>query len=234
MTTLVYIYAAEQSDEFRYSLRAACACFDVERVIVIGDMPDWLVDAEHIGGNGLANRAENVHGNIRIAATHPATPERFVMMHDDYFPLRPYTPKLENCGRTLSEHWQSISKPGAAALFHPLGQTDVWLQFSGIDAPVSFETHSPWPVEKSILADVMDKCAQVRGMFPIQARSAYGNLSGLPSTDGFDHKIRGGNDPVGWSDWDCVSTQESTFADHPVGRMIRDRFDWPSDFERAS
>src|SRR4051812_21459970 len=80
-------YLKNPGEEFRYSLRSLAANAPVDRVTVIGDAPPWLKGVKVLDGNPTQDANTNSVANAHIAAR--AFPERFVMMNDDFFVLRP-------------------------------------------------------------------------------------------------------------------------------------------------
>lgn len=86
-TTLVYplIEGFENCFELRHSIRSFSQFLHIDRVIVVGDKPEWFT-GEHIPMPQYHMKEEDIYRKVCEAAGHI---DRFIFANDDHFMLRP-------------------------------------------------------------------------------------------------------------------------------------------------
>src|SRR5690606_36479499 len=93
---VVYPYKATLKDfELRYSLRSL-RYMDHDRVIIAGDVPKGLKKVTLIAVGRIGNRYASSTVNIKAAVDSGQLSDRFVVMHDDIFLLRPWAFRHEH------------------------------------------------------------------------------------------------------------------------------------------
>lgn len=134
-----------QNVELRYSLRSLVN-LPHQRVFFVGGKPDWIRGIHHIPTEQRGTKWENARKNIRAIADSPDISDKFILMNDDFFILRPVEkPALYNRGpletklnekRPLNTYWQRGENTLKA------------LKEYGVAIPLCFETHTPVVMEK--------------------------------------------------------------------------------------
>lgn len=166
----IYICRGGENNELRYSIRSVVNSFPSSNVWVVGGIPNWY-RGNNISIEQNAGKWKNAVANLEAIIESEETPEDFILMNDDFFILNkinfvpyyhegPLSEKLERY-KKLKMDPNYIGK---------LGSTYAKLERMGIKEPLSYETHTPMPMEKSKLADIMQYCP------PNFWRSLYGNI----------------------------------------------------------
>jgi hypothetical protein len=227
VTDLVYLVRrGENNPELRFSLRSLVNLPPHRRVFFVGHLPAWVRGVEHIPGNRKGSTAANVFDNLRLACEH-IDADRFVIMNDDFFTMRPVRRFPSRTRGPLVDH---IAKVRPSDWRKGLTAALRFLEAHGITDPLSYEAHIPVEMDRDKLAHVLDLAAGPK--VPPQWRTIYGNWWHVPAVHRIDCKIRGRRSP--WDETDpFVSTDDSTFRSHPVGAAIRAAFPDPSPYEVA-
>lgn len=181
MPDIVYpVRPGEVNEELRFSLRSLHANVpDVGTVWVVGHKPAWLTGVTVIpGGNSAGNSHANVYQNVLRAMRHRAVSEDVVVFNDDFFVTEPVVSLPMGYRGTLSEH---LALPRLRANTkswwrESLLTTQVCLQAIGIDKPLSYELHVPFPVQRSLMLETLERFSNITPKNPPQWRTLYGNL----------------------------------------------------------
>lgn len=181
MPDIIYpVRPGDVNEELRYSLRSLHAnVANVGTVWVIGYQPSWLTGVEYIdGGNATSNGHANVYQNILTAARHKAVSEDVLIFNDDFFVTEPLEEMVTGYRGTLVEH---LSLPRLRTSTKSwwrdsLTTTQVCLQALGFKDPLSYELHVPFPAKRSLMAETLERFAEVTPSNPPQWRTLYGNL----------------------------------------------------------
>jgi hypothetical protein len=224
----VYVVrAGDRNEELRYSLRSIVAHLPRGRVWIVGHAPRWVSGVEHLPTVQASSRFANSRANLLHACEHPDVPERFVLMHDDFFILLPVEaiPVLHrgSIGRTLGARRPTTSYRRALATVRDV------LIAGGVAVPLDYELHVPLVVEKASMLETLRR--EVPVVTAAAVRSLYGNLNAIGGEEAVDVKIHATRTSIP-EDAAFVSTTDSSFANGRVGAEIRARFPEPSPFER--
>lgn len=166
----IYICRGGENNELRYSIRSVVNSFPDSDIWVVGGIPTWY-KGNDISIEQNAGKWKNAVANLNAIVESEKTPEDFILMNDDFFILDkintipyyhegPLSIKLERY-KKLNMDPNYIGK---------LGSTYGKLERLGFKEPLSYETHTPMPMIKSKLADIMQYCP------PNFWRSLYGNM----------------------------------------------------------
>lgn len=179
------------NDELRWSLRSVEANYPHGRVWIVGHKPDWLTWVHHIPGNTQRFRHANVFHNILAACRHPNTPDEFVVFNDDFFVTRPVSEAPVWYRRTLKEHLRipKLRQNPGGWWATSLRTTLTCLRDLGYEDPLSYELHTPFVVNKHLMADTLERFVDVAPENPPQWRSLYGNLNHIGGIQAGDCKM---------------------------------------------
>lgn len=225
---VVYICRpGDDNEELRYSLRSL-KNIPHERVFIFGDAPVWVRGVEVVKVPPHKQKHDTGIANIAAACNHPEVSDPFLLMNDDFYIMAPMerVPHM-NMGplpRVISEHRKGSSYTNAM-------QATYDRLLTLVDDPiglVSYEVHMPMEIDK---LDMLLALSLGEGIYGVQWRSLYGNLSGLLSTEVKDVKVYRGDTRRTYPEWPLLSTSDRTFKYHPVGRYIRESFKEPGPYE---
>jgi hypothetical protein len=220
-----FVKRGDKNEELRYSLRSL-ANLPHGRVWIVGHVPRWVDNVEHIPGNRHSTKWRNVYDNLQLACEHG--PDRFVVMNDDFFVMALMW-RLPSLYRgTLDRHIASCRQSDWR---RSLVATKAWLAGQGITSPLSYELHVPVVMDRARLGEVLD-LAHTAGTLP-QWRTLYGNYWQVPALMAPDCKVR-----TTRQEWTpggpFISTDDGTWRSHPAGRAVREAFPDPSPYEVTS
>lgn len=214
-----------RNEELRYSLRSLVN-LPHDRVWIAGGWPPWVAGVELLAVPTRRTKYEATTANLRAALAAEIS-ERFILMNDDIFVMRPlevlpvlHKGPIREVVRTHSTHSYSRTMRALAD----------WLDRNGHGAePICYEVHAPMEMDRAGLLEALALPLpdEVRDR---HKRSIYGNHWRLGGERTVDFKV-GGNDV--WSDgWPFISTIDTIFASGAVGRHIRHTFSSPGPYER--
>jgi hypothetical protein len=233
--TLVYpVRRGDDNEELRHSLRAAHANLPHDAVMLVGHLPAWAHNVQHIptmqvAGDG--HKRENVMRAMEALAD--VGPAEFVLMNDDFFVTRPVAsvPLLHRGSLAQHAAHRESSVPGSAYA-RCLRRTAYVLDEACItEAPLSYELHVPMVVRRTALRVALG-LARRYGLpgEQLAPRSLVGNLGALPGERADDVKVYA--DECLPAHLPFASTQDTSFRYHPVGARLRSMFADPSPYER--
>lgn len=219
---VVYPYRYAPRDlELKYSLRSLVN-LPHEQVIISGDRPRIVSgNVKHVATLRRANRYASSTLNILAAAERKVRTERFVVMNDDMFILKPWTFTHENRG-TVAEYLETGRAKGDY-LAHILATVDI-LKAHGVDEPLWFGLHTPTVYERAKLIELVREFTGKRYLL----RTLYHNLFPQPSARRDDVKLRQWAEP---GDVDIVSTSDECGRDPAFIAWVNARFPEPSPYE---
>lgn len=224
MRTLLYFVRAGRNEELRYSLRSVEKNFPHDRIVVVGDKPEWLVNVEFHQGNAQADKWRNVYSNLMLATKR--VPGSWVVMNDDFFVLQP-TVELGSWYRGLLVDHLRLIKYRRGAWYRSLVATEKMLLDMGFDRPRSYELHLPVEMEAQKLGEVL-KLGRYMNDLP-QWRSLYGNYWGVSAVQHVDVRLGMHDNVAGYR---FVSTNDNVFDKGGVGAQVRAMFKTPSKYEK--
>ena len=220
----VYFVRPGPNEELRYSLRSAHVNAGVENVWIVGDPPPWYT-GPRIPGNRYRTKQRNVYDNVRILAEHPDLPDEVAVWNDDMYALTPVAVEMAwRC--TLDEHLGDGRAVGWWS--QSLAATRDYLHAKGIDEPLSYELHRPFPIRRADMAAILAEAAGVQPLNPPQWRTLYGNLAHAGGRQDRDVKLVGMARAITGGPW--LSTDDTTFR--AVQSRLRTTFKARSPWER--
>jgi hypothetical protein len=164
----VYICRPGDNEELRYSIRSVLANAPEGNIWVVGDKPDWY-SGNHIYVNPKSSKYGNARMNIEAILNSTEISERFVLMNDDFFIVKPvkeikyfYNGKMKNIIEALE------SRRGNAGYLNLLRKTHQKLIRNRISNPLNYELHIPMVMEKEKLNKIFVQYSLWR--------SPYGNI----------------------------------------------------------
>jgi hypothetical protein len=182
LDVLYPVRPGESNEELRYSLRSLTANLPHGRVWLIGHRPTWVTGVGFIeGGNAQKNAHANVYNNLLLACQHPDLPDEFVVFNDDFFVTAP-VPRVYVLYRgTMADHLRKWprGRAGYGWWQESLLATNISLQAVGIENPLSYELHVPFPVNKHAMAETLEQFRRVTPHNPPQWRTLYGNMHSI-------------------------------------------------------
>jgi hypothetical protein len=238
---LVKVDPENDSEELRYSLRSL-RNIPHNKVIIVGEKPDWVKDVTFIPVAQTKTKPENVTMNLRAAIDSPEVADDFILMNDDFFIMKPIDAmpslnfgKLDEVIRHYEHRYQEVTP-----YIESMKRTNVHLSELGIERPLSFELHTPQVLNK---AKVIALRSLTNGR-PSQFRTAYGNYFMKDSTTVSDVKIfiDSRHNPPGYIEnprdylaaQTFLSATGGAFKRGLVGDYLREAFPEPSPYERVS
>lgn len=225
---LVYVVRpGDDNEELRYSLRSVAANMPHRKVWIVGHRPQWVTNVESIELKPQEDKFDNIIQSLRAACECDDITETFVAMNDDYFVMKPLGEIPVLHGATLRElHQQFLDwgknpdAPYLVAMRNTLETLESW----GHHDPLSYELHSPLPMNRAKLLDVLDRARHVRPFLPWGAYPAYGEAVG---TRGYDAK----NEPDLAAQGPYLSTYDGSFKREPIGEIVRAAFPNKCEYE---
>lgn len=181
----------EVNDELRWSLRSIEANYPHGRVWIVGHKPSWLTWVHHIPGNTQTFRHANVFHNILTACRHPDIPDEFVVFNDDFFVTTPVTETPTQYRCTLREHLRipKLRQNPGGWWATSLRTTLKCLLERGVEEPLSYELHTPFLVNKHLMARTLAEFVDMAPDNPPQWRTLYGNLNNIGGVQAADCKM---------------------------------------------
>jgi hypothetical protein len=160
------------NNELRYSIRSMSETNPVDSVTICGPWsPPFLKGFHYIHVDIGPKKFRNLLNQLLHAAMDPCLPEDLILMNDDFFMRKmpewnweptfmgPVPAKPRN-------HWQRT-----------VWNTGEWLKTRGIENPLSYEGHTPMPIEKTKMGITLrELIPAMDDKLAMQFRTAYGNL----------------------------------------------------------
>lgn len=212
-----------QHEELRYSLRSLAAWLPVDRVWIAGWAPEWVRGVSHVPLNPTGSRYLRSLANL-LAACHAGVSERFVLIDDDMFLLRPWGDGVVHRG-DLEEHARVATHDYRVHM----QRAARWLREHGYGA-LSYELHCPMVLSVSGVLGAV-KAAGEEPWVGATIRSLVGNMEHLGGERIDDVKVRTPRSTLDLSALPYVSTSDGTFRASPHGRAIRELFPDLSPYE---
>jgi hypothetical protein len=212
--------------ELRYALRSL-ANLPHDRVVIIGDPPDWVTNVDILPGNRSENPHYNVADNIRLGCLADGLSDEVILLNDDFYITAPVDEIPSLYRSTLNEHISTLAHrkdwwPRSLRL------TQTYLA-TRVEVPLSFELHIPMVVRRAAMRDVCERAIAESPDNPLQTRSLYGNLFHVPATRA-DGDVKLYNHAVVELPSPFTSTHDGTFTS--FRRQLDALFPAPSRYER--
>ena len=226
MMDVVYPYRSSVLDvELRFSIRSLVNVHH-GKVVVAGDRPRFLSDAAaYVPMPRDPLRYRSSTHNIAAAAERAVETDRFIVMNDDIFILRPWEFRHEHRG-TIEEYLASGRATGTYHA-HTVATRDI-LKAHGVDEPLFFGLHTPTVYERAkLLGLVKDFDGK-----PYLLRTLYHNLFPQPCERRDDVKMKKWTGaPVGA---DVISITDSMMWKPAFRAWLTKQFPDPSPYETAT
>ena len=217
-----------RNEELRFSLRSL-QNIPHGTVWLAGFRPPWVQGVEHIRVRQGASKYRNSTGNIRAACAHRDVSDRFILMNDDFFILRPVdTIPTFHRGPVAAVLADYVARHGAGGNY-VRGMTDTLrlLENLGFDEPLSYELHTPMIIDKARMGEALRVGADIP---VLHKRTLYGNWCRIGGEEAADVKARSIHDR-----WDpdglFLSTAPAAWKTGRVGAHVRGLFRDPSCYE---
>ena len=224
---VVYILKKDiEPEELRYSLRSIEKNLPHGKVWFVGGQPkgfkpDRALKHQQSG----ETKWDLIRSSMLKVVTDPELSETFYLFNDDFFIMKPQRGKYINLTeKTLTWRIEKNREtyPWLNHYGRSLQKAREELKTLGCKE-INFETHTPFIMEKSIVAKSILKCSSP------QMRSVYGNVNAIPHKEIDDVKIT--NLEIIPEDASFISTTEESFKHGAVGRYIRAAFSDPCKYE---
>jgi hypothetical protein len=231
-----------ENPELRYAMRSwAHNVPQITDVLAVG-MPPWWVGARIVQFAQLSSKYANTTRALQHVCTEQLVPDRFVLLNDDFFALRPTQVPAWHRGPMLDVVAAYRARGIDSPYVQGMEATALALTRDGIAQPLCYEVHAPMVVERDLMATVLETYTADSSIKVLHKRSAYGNLAGAGGTQVEDVKLRVlaetrdasmAGDPV-WDgtlpDLDWISTSDAVWT-AGAGPLIAGRFPTPSPWE---
>ena len=228
---VVYPYRKSRwnDNELRFSLRSVEKHLPHGTIFIVGYMPTWVRNAEHIAAKDSYNhKTKNAIAKIRAACRDPRVSEKFVLMNDDFFILQhmkgiapvsegPITAKID-------QH-----KTRAGYYYTSLCDTLRLLHAAGFERPLSYEVHYPIVIDKARFLQLTDSVEWEEVGY--QYRSLYGNTYAIGDVRKVDAKCYQPTDLDRFSGQEVISITDRLAMFAKTQRFLYERFPMPSKYE---
>jgi hypothetical protein len=174
---LLYLLGGEElskweNNEIRYSIRSMTETNPVDWIGVTGPwLPSFLKDVHHTPVEIGPKKFRNLLNQLLHATMDNAVPEELILMNDDFYmrklPMWDWTPTfLGPVPAKPKNHWQRT-----------VWKTGEWLKARGIENPLSYEGHTPMPINKfKAQVTLKEMIPALDPLLAMQFRTAYGNM----------------------------------------------------------
>ena len=227
----VYICRDGDNEELRYSIRTVLHSFPEANIWVVGNKPDWY-SGKYVEVKQDKHKYANAINNLKTLCNVAEISHNFVLMNDDFFIIR----KIENIDQfyngLLSEKIERFTKiTGSSSYIKKLATTNHKLLKLGIKEPLDYELHTPMPMDKVGLLDVLTNYPECLW------RSMYGNIYNVGGTQMQDVKVYNSGPLVLKSynlnidDHTYLSSADSSF-NSIFNKILKIKFDKKTKFEK--
>jgi hypothetical protein len=204
---------------------------DNPRIIVFGHKPSWY-SGEYIPIREGNSKFANIHNAVTKISQSETVSNNFVLMNDDFYLLQPYNGTDIYHGGLLIEkiaEYKRLCKN--LAYVQMLQKTYDKLVAIGIESPLDYDIHVPFPMNKLSLQQTI----QNKTLY----RSTYGNLCNLGGTEIKDVKVYSSGSLVEKSfDYTnnpsaFISSLDESF-DKLLNDLLKEEFTYASPVESAA
>lgn len=168
MVDYVYICRDGDNEELRYSIRSVVTNMPPGNIWVVGGKPDWYT-GNHIPVKQSMTRNKNAVNNLQAVCNSKEISEKFILMNDDFFAVKPVKTIKYYHGGLLADKVDACQDLYPRSSYtRSLEETHRRLLKLGIQSPLDYELHVPMPMTKANLR------VALRG--GTLWRSTYGNV----------------------------------------------------------
>lgn len=224
---LLYIVGTHSSshhEELRYSLRSVCQHLPHRKLVVVGHAPPWLTGAVHVPCSDRHHMpVRNTLRKLQVAVESGELGERFVLMNDDFYLLRPWDADAPALADGLLRH--RVQDRGFATADHEqlLVHTLKLLEGEGFAEPLNHDVHRPLTMEVSKVQAMLARFGRADLRTVYAWRSTYAALHRIPTDLAPNTKQRRVFVPPG-PDVDVLSVDEVIAADAGFMAWCRSRW----------
>jgi hypothetical protein len=177
----VYICRPGDNEELRYSIRSVFKYATNPRVIVFGGRPSWY-SGEYVAIKEQKSKFNNIHNAVYEIAHSDLVSENFVLMNDDFYLLKPFDGVTTYHGGSLQNKIDKYKMFCTNLRYaNMLQATHDKLRLQGIEEPIDYDMHVPFPMVKSKLQETVK--------YKTLYRSTYGNLADVGGIEINDVKV---------------------------------------------
>lgn len=177
----VYICRQGENEELRYSIRSVVKHMPPGNIWVVGDKPTWYI-GNFIPVEDIAGKFTNIRNAISVAANSDLISDEFVLMHDDFFVVKPIKDIPTMHAGLLQNKIKEYSEldPGSRYV-EALSKAYSYLRRRGIKEPLDYDIHVPMVMNKNNLKTIVNKTNA--------PMSVYGNMFSIGGSQITDVKI---------------------------------------------
>jgi hypothetical protein len=207
----VYICRSGENEELRYSLRSVRKFFPKSEIVIVGDAPGWYI-GNRVQVSQSKDKYGNAYNNLQAICNSEEIEDKFVLMNDDFFIIKPVKEIEYLHGGPLLDKFKEYNLIAPKSSYtRRLLQTYKTLKRFGIQEPLDYELHVPMIVEK----EKLKKSIQYNVLW----RSVYGNVFNVGGRETIDVKVyfNGDNNPRSFpykKVYSCfISSDDKSFAE---------------------
>jgi hypothetical protein len=236
-----WVWPVKHSDfnpELACSIRSVVKNANPRNIVITGYKPRWINDkAIFLRRNQVMSPSMNKYfqsaQNTLLACYDDRISDKFVLMNDDFFIMRPvkeigyyYRAELKTVIEVYSRNFPR------SPYLRGMKTTYQLLRSMGIDNPLSYELHVPMVYEKQKRIDLLKiQEPYMRRGEAIHTRTLYGNIYEVGGERMLDCKIVRKQDK--WHpSWTFLSTEERTFNTLAAGRYVQQQFNTKCKYEK--
>lgn len=177
----VYICRRGDNEELRYSIRSVVKNVPDANIWLVGEAPPWY-EGNLIYVPQSSDKYTNAQKNMETICSSSELPEEFVMMNDDFYIMKKIKEIPHLNGGRLKEKCEDYAKRAPRSTYTKrLFNTYKTLKRIGIQDPLDYELHVPFPVEKIRLTKAI--------RYGVLWRSVYGNMASVGGDQISDVKV---------------------------------------------
>lgn len=205
----VYICRSGDNEELRYSIRSVVKNCSYDNIWVIGGKPDWyygnFVEVQNVG-----NKFENIRECYKAISQIGSISDKFVLMNDDFFIMKPVGIIPTFHGGPLIDKIQKYNSNGVTNKYtRILLEAYKKMQKMRIKDPLDYDIHIPMIIDKTKIKDFID--------LSLAPRSMYGNIFNIGGNNIKDVKIYSSkqmkfNSINEYDDLAFISTEDESFS----------------------
>lgn len=207
----VYICRKGDNEELRYSIRSVVKHMPPGKIWVVGNKPDWYI-GNFIPVEDTGGKFTNITNAIAVAANSKEISDDFILMHDDFFVIKPVNNISTMHNGYLADKINEYIKldPGSRYV-DVLSRAYSYLKRRGIKNPLDYDIHVPMIMNRNKLKSVVKKTNA--------PMSVYGNIFQIGGEQVTDvkiytkfNKLSNRSHDVMNSDFPFVSCEDKSFA----------------------
>lgn len=204
----VYICRPGDNEELRYSIRSVVKNTPCDSIWLIGGKPDWY-KGNYVIVEDIGNKFENIQNCYKVISQIGAISDKFVLMNDDFFIMKPIGEMpIFHGGKLIDKIDRYTVDKGHNKYTRILLQAHKRLLKQGIKDPLDYDIHLPLVVEKAAIDYFIDQS--------LAPRSIYGNLYNIGGQEINDVKVYSTKNMIDHSanitnDMPFMSTEDGSF-----------------------